>query len=254
MNQSSIAPARYRFPGMREVDGNFVHESAVVGPDVRMGRGNVFGPAAVVVGNVEMGDDNYIGPHVSIGLAAQYYGPRYELKDSGFLPIVIGSRNTFRECATVHEPSKETTLVEDDCYFMAYTHVSHDTVIRSRVTLSNSVQIGGFTEIQLGSVIGLSSTIHQFTTIGAFSMVGMSSVVSKDLAPFAKWAGSPVRLRGVNSVGLQRNGFTQEQIDAISRSYEEGALPEIDGVSPYIEAFLKRREKYDRPLAALNRS
>jgi UDP-N-acetylglucosamine acyltransferase len=239
----------YRFPGMQKVDGNFVHPAAVVGPDVRLGKGNFIAPFAVVVGNVELGDDNWIGPHVTIGTAAQY-ATRYELKDSNFLPIRIGSHNTFREYTTVHEPSKDLTLIEDECYFMSYSHISHDTVIRSKVLLSNSVQIGGFTEVQYACTIGLSTTIHQFTTIGAFSMVGMSSVVTKDLEPFRKWVGNPVRFLGINHVGLKRNGIAPGDIQAIEASAlvsDSARLP--DAVAGYVEAFRLRNAQTARPVA-----
>jgi UDP-N-acetylglucosamine acyltransferase len=251
MSISNLRTA-YRFPGMMEVDGNLIHSSAAIGPDVRMGRGNVIAPFAVIVGNVTIGDENWIGPHVTIGTSAQYAGPRYELKEDGFLPIAIGSRNTFRECVTVHEPSKYTTIVEDDCYFMAYSHVSHDTVIRSKVTLSNSVQIGGFTEVQYGTVVGLSTTIHQFTTIGAFCMVGMSSVVAKDLRPFGKWLGVPARFRGVNEVGLSRNGFSEDVVREIVRAYEDGSERFPDAVEAHVAAFRARNAETHRPIVAID--
>ncbi len=239
----------FRFPGMTEVDGNFLHSSAVIGPDVVLGKGNIVGPFAVIVGNVEIGDDNWFGPHVTIGTAAQYAKERYEHKEMGFLPIRIGNHNTFREYTTVHEPSTHATLIEDDCYLMAYGHVSHDTIIRSNVTLTNGVQIGGFTEIQYGATIGLLTTIHQFTTIGAFSMVGMSSVVAKDLPPFLKWTGNPARCRGVNTVGLARSGFSQEVVDALVRAYGSEAPVFPQEALSYIEEFRARNAVSGRPVA-----
>ena len=239
----------FRFPGMIEVDGNFLHSSTVIGPDVVLGKGNIVGPFAVIVGNVEIGDDNWFGPHVTIGTAAQYAKERYEHKETGFLPIRIGDHNTLREYTTVHEPSTHATQIEDDCYLMAYSHVSHDTVIRSKVTLTNGVQIGGFTEIQYGATIGLLTTIHQFTTVGAFSMVGMSSVVAKDLPPFLKWTGNPARCKGVNTVGLARSGFSGEVIDALVRAYGSEAPVFPQEAFSYIEEFRVRNAATQRPIA-----
>ncbi|MBV9719559.1 MAG: UDP-N-acetylglucosamine acyltransferase [Candidatus Eremiobacteraeota bacterium] len=237
-----------RFPGMIQVGDNFFHSSAVVGPDVVVGKNNVVGPFAVIVGNVQIGDGNWFGPHTTIGTAAQYATERNEYKETGFLPIRIGSHNTFREYTTVHEPSSTQTLIEDHCYFMSYSHVSHDTIIRSKVTLTNGVQIGGFTEVQYAATVGLLTTIHQFTTIGAFSMVGMSSVVAKDLPPFLKWTGNPARCRGVNSVGLRRHGFSQQLIDAIAAACASNAPLPPEALS-YVEEFRARNAETGRAVA-----
>ncbi|HTX60344.1 MAG TPA: UDP-N-acetylglucosamine acyltransferase [Verrucomicrobiae bacterium] len=242
----------FRFPGMREAGGNLLHESAVVGPDVRLGKGNFVGPFSAIVGNVEIGDDNWIGPHVTIGTAPQYHGPRFEWKESGFLPIRIGHRNTLREYVSVNEPRDGVTLIEDDCYLMGGNFVAHDVALRSRVTLSAGVQLSGFTEIQYGCVMGLSSTVHQFTTIGAFSMIGMSSVVIRDLPPFSKWAGNPARFLGLNAVGLERNGFSREQIDAIASAQRGGgAYPDL--ALPHLERFTARNAQTARGVAPTER-
>jgi UDP-N-acetylglucosamine acyltransferase len=239
-----------RFPDVVEVDGNFIHPSAAIAPGVRLGRGNFIGPFTSIVGNVEIGDDNWIGPNVTIGTAAQYHGPRNEWREPPYLPIRIGSRNTFREYVSIHEASKDETVIEDDCYLMAYNHVSHDTRLRSKVTLANNVQIGGFTEVGYGCVVGLSTTIHQFTTIGAFVMVGMSSVVVKDLLPFTKWAGNPARYRGLNTVGLSRNGFSEEDIARIAAALRgDGSYPEL--AADHVERFRCRNTAMHREVASL---
>ena len=232
---------------MREVNGNLVHPSAVIGSQVRLGRGNFVGPFTTIVGNVTIGDDNWFGPHVTIGTAAQYHGPRNEWKETGFLPIAIGSRNTLREYVTVHEASESETVISDDCYLMAYNHLSHDSRLESKVTLANNVQIGGFTEIGFGCVVGLSTTIHQFTTIGAFVMVGMSSVVVKDLPPFTKFAGNPARYLGINKVGLSRNGFSEGDIEKIRSAANAGDYP--DEAERYVSRFRARNAQTHRPIA-----
>jgi UDP-N-acetylglucosamine acyltransferase len=248
VNTVKLRRPQFRFPDMREVGGNLIHPSATIGADVKLGRGNFIGPGAVVVGNVRIGDDNWIGPHVTIGTAAQYHGPRNEWKEADFLPIRIGNGNTLREYVSVHEPTEHETAIEDDCYLMAYNHVSHDTRLCSKVTLANNVQIGGFSELGHGCVIGLSTTIHQFTTIGAFVMVGMSSVVVKDLPPFTKWAGNPVRYLGVNTVGLSRNGFSDPQIEAMTAALSGGAEYAGPGIE-HIEAFRARNARTHRDVA-----
>lgn len=249
MIDTTIGNVACRFPGMVESNGNLVHQSAVIGPGVKLGRGNFIGPFTSIVGNVEIGDDNWIGPNVTIGTAAQYHGPRNEWKEMGFLPIRIGSGNTLREYVTVHEASESETVIEDDCYLMAYNHLSHDSRLRSKVTLANNVQIGGFTDVGYASVLGLSTTIHQFTTIGAFVMVGMSSAVTKDLPPFTKFAGNPARFLGINSVGLSRNGFSEGELEAIRAavSGDSDAYPER--AESYLTSFRERNAQTHRQIA-----
>jgi UDP-N-acetylglucosamine acyltransferase len=252
MDTVSANLATLRFPGMLEREGNLIHRSSIIGPDVRLGRENFIGPFTSIVGNVRIGDANWIGPNVTIGTAAQYHGPRNEWKTSDYFPIRIGNRNTLREYVTVHEASRFETVIEDDCYLMAYNHVSHDSCLRSKVTLANNVQIGGFTEIGYGCVIGLSTTIHQFTTIGSFVMVGMSSVIVKDLHPFTKWAGNPARYLGINSVGLSRNGFSEEQIEAIGVALADDG-DYVPGAAEHVERFRARNAQMHREVAPLRR-
>jgi len=248
MDRQVVNSSLFRFPGVLQFGTNYVHESAIIGPDVKLGNGNFVGPFTAIVGNVEIGDDNWIGPNVTIGTAAQYHGSRNEWKEKDFLPIRIGNRNVLREYVSVHEPSQLVTVIEDDCCLMAYNHVSHDTILRSKITLANNVQIGGFTEVQYGCVIGLSTTIHQFTTVGAFTMVGMSSVVAKDLPPFCKWAGTPVRFLGVNAIGLRRNDFRDDEIAAIGDAVVgNGEYP--PAAACHVERFRTRNAQTHREVA-----
>lgn len=192
---------------------------------------------------------------MTIGTPAQYTTSKFELNGEVCGGIRIGNRCVIREYSTIHQPSQNTTQLEDDCYLMAYCHVSHDTVLRTGVALANNTQIGGFSEIQAFATVGLSAVIHQHSTIGAHTMVGMASVVTKDVPPFLKVLGSPLRLMGVNSVGLQRTGFTEEVIRDIVASYENSELPELsdkEGQS-FIEAFRRRRATSTRQMIALHR-
>lgn len=237
------------------VKANWVHATAVIGPEVRLGTGNTVGPYTVICGDVEIGNGNWIGPHVTIGTPAQYTTAKYELNGELCRGVRIGNRCVIREYSTVHQPSKYTTRIEDDCYLMAYCHVSHDTVLRTGVALANNTQIGGFSEIQAFATVGLSAVVHQYSTIGAYTMVGMATVINKDLPPFVKVVGSPARLIGVNTVGLQRAGFAEKDIQEMVVAYNNAALPqpsdEIAG--SHIEAFLHRRQTSNRPLIELSR-
>ncbi len=192
---------------------NRIHPTAVIEDSVQLGHGNVIGPYAVILGDVSIGDGNWIGPHVTIGSPAQFSTEKFELNGARVSGITIGNRNVIREYSTVHQPSRDRTIIEDDCYLMAYTHVSHDTQICSRAVLANNVQIGGFSFVGDGANVGLSCVLHQFSTIGAYAMVGMGTVVSKDVPPFTKVYGAPPRISGINEIGMKRSGFSSEDIE-----------------------------------------
>lgn len=231
---------------------NKIHPTAFIGSTVRLGSGNVIGAFSFIDGDVLIGDDNWIGPQVTIGTPAQYSTEKFEFAGEPASGIRIGNRNILREHTTVHQPSQNLTIIEDDCYLMAYTHVSHDTRICRGVTLTNNVQIGGFSEIQQFAFIGLSCAIHQFSTIGAYAIVGMGAIISKDIAPFMKAFGNPVRLAGVNTIGLLRNGFTSEEILGIEAAVARGQLPHgVDQlVDDVVAAYVERTRKTKRPSLA----
>jgi UDP-N-acetylglucosamine acyltransferase len=232
-----------------------VEPTAVIGPNVAVGKNNYIGHHVIIEGHVTIGDNNYIAHHCVIGTPAQNAVHRYEIDDTndcGDL-VVIGSNNVLREFSTVHRPMVSETRIGNHCYLMAYSHVSHDTRLADGVILANNCQIGGHTHIQSYANVGLSSTVHQHSTIGAFAMVGMSTVVSRDVPPFVIVMGNPIDWNGrINSTGLERNGFSDAHIESLARLYardlsdagELRDLPEPLLVS--LEAF--RQQMHRKPL------
>jgi UDP-N-acetylglucosamine acyltransferase len=226
-----------------------IHPTAVVEKTVTLHRNVTVGAYAVICGDVEVGEDTWIGNHVTIGTPAQFSNRKFELNDDQPAGQVrIGSRVVIREYVTVHQPSVEMTIIEDDAYLMAYAHVSHDTRIRRGAVLSNSVQTGGFSDVGERANIGLGCVLHQFTTIGAFAMVGMGSVVTKDVPPFVKAFGNPMRLSGVNSVGLQRAGIGESVVAEVLQWHEAGCgnLNNPD-MARHLKAYEARRAITRRP-------
>ena len=108
------------------------------------------------------------------------------------------------------------TLVGDNCFLMAYSHVAHDCIIKNNVIIANGVAIAGHVEIDNNVIIGGLSAIQQFTKIGKFSMVSGGSLVRKDIPPYIKVAKEPLRFIGINKIGLERNKFSKEKIHNIS--------------------------------------
>lgn len=123
--------------------------------------------------------------------------------------IQIGNRNVIREFATVHQGLTSKTIIRDDCYLMAYSHIAHDCYIDNEVKIANNVQMGGYTTILHNSYIGLSAVLHRFTAIGAFVMIGMGSVVSKNLPPAVLALGAPSRIMKVNKIALDKSGIPE---------------------------------------------
>lgn len=197
---------------------NSIHPSAIIGPDVHIGQSNIIGPNCVLLGPLIIGDKNWIGPSVVIGTPPQFRGYEHTRPwDQVNLGngIKIGSRNVIREFATIHSPTKDLTVVGDDCFLMTQTHVPHDAYIGHRVTMANGTHVAGHCIIQDDVTLGLSSTVRQYTVIGSGAMIGMGSVITRDVPPFALFFGSPAKAKGCNRVGMHRQGFDHSVIDSL---------------------------------------
>jgi UDP-N-acetylglucosamine acyltransferase len=126
-----------------------------------------------------------------------------------------------REYATLNRGTAASglTQVGSDCMLMSYVHVAHDCRIGDHVILSNAVNMAGHVSIDDWAIVGGMTPIHQFVRIGAHAFIGGQSRISKDIPPFVKAAGIPCELYGLNSVGLQRRGFSEEVRRELKRAY-----------------------------------
>src|SRR5215216_2128486 len=186
-----------------------IHDSADIGPDVVVGAYTVIGP------NVHIGASTTIGPHVhivrdttigegcTIHHAAALGGDPQDLKYAGErTELRVGDRTVVREFVTLNRGTSAhgKTEIGSDCLIMAYAHVAHDCVIGDHVILANAVNMGGHVAIEDAVIVGGVTAIHQFARIGRHAFIGGSSAVRKDVAPYVKAAGDPLRLYGLNSV------------------------------------------------------
>ena len=187
-----------------------------IAADVEVGEGTIIGP------NVTIMDGARIGKHCSIYPGAVISAVPQDLKfDGEHTTIEIGDRTTIRECATINRGTNAygKTTIGEDCLIMAYVHIAHDCIIGNKVILVNSVALAGHVEVGDWSIISGLSAVHQFVKIGKHVMVGGGAMVRKDIPPYITVAGDPLSYAGVNSVGLRRREFNNEQIKEIQDIY-----------------------------------
>ncbi|HOP27794.1 MAG TPA: acyl-ACP--UDP-N-acetylglucosamine O-acyltransferase [Candidatus Sabulitectum sp.] len=204
-------------------DSAVIGPFAVVGESVTLGEGVVIGAHAVVEGITTLGDGVKVGPGAVIGT------PPQDLKYQGERTILeVGRGTVIREMANINcgTGASGRTVIGEDCFLMAYSHVAHDCVIGNGVILANSVNLAGHVEVGNRAIIGGVVPVHQFTRIGEFSMIGGGYRVSRDVTPFTLAGGEPLRAVGINKLGLRRNGFSndeiQEAVDGFHALFREG--------------------------------
>ena len=207
---------------------------AYINPAARIGNNVKIDPFAVIEAGVTIGDETHIMSH-AILLKGSVVGNNcrifpgavvgaipQDLKFVGEETIVqIGDYTTIRECVTVNRGTKDKwkTVIGDHCLLMAYTHVAHDCIVGNHVILANSVQLAGHVEIGDYAILGGLAAAIQFARIGAHSYIAGHTEIRKDVPPFIKAGRNPLAYVGVNSVGLQRRGFTLEKVNEILDVY-----------------------------------
>jgi UDP-N-acetylglucosamine acyltransferase len=204
-------------PKARLAEDVTVGPFSVIGPDVEIGPGSVVGPHVVINGPTRIGSGNRIFPFASLGDAPQdkkYQGEPTRLQ--------IGDRNVFRENCTVNRGTthdKGVTTIGSDNLFMAYSHVAHDCVVGSNTVFANCATLGGHVEVGDWVTLGGLSAVHQFSKIGSYAFIGGGAIITRDVPTYVMVAGNPAEPHAVNSVGLKRRGFTDEQIRNIRDAY-----------------------------------
>lgn len=201
-----------------------IHSTAVIGDGVTIGSDVTIGPHAVLLGPLEVGDRVWIGPGAIIGTPPEMSSlPQNaawadDLQHHG---VIIESDVVVRELSTVTQGSHRPTRVGRGSWLLNTSYVAHDVEIGSSVTLSSGARIGGHATIGDFVNIGLNASVHQRRAIGAGAMVGMGSAVSRDVLPFSKVFGSPVRRHGINTYALRNLGASDEIVAALQLAYAE---------------------------------
>jgi UDP-N-acetylglucosamine acyltransferase len=234
----------------------YIHPTAIVGPDVKLGNNVKIGPFCIIVGNVNIGDGTRLHASVSIGFPAQNIGTKEYLGT-----IEIGQNCEFREFATVHS-SKYTegkTVIGDNCYIMNYSHVAHDCTLENNVTLINNVSLGGHSYIEKNAFLMAYCGTHQFCRVGTFTAVAPFSGARQDLPPYCLFNEQPAAFAGLNLIALKRAGFGSDEINAlrhITKLFfnEKNSLQKIKDLSanepwgnvPQVQHFIKFIEESKR--------
>ncbi len=225
--------------------GTVVQAFAVVEADVQVGSDCTIMSHAVVKNGTRMGDACTIFHGAVVGADPQ------DLKYAGESTFVkLGDRVVVREYCTLNRgtAANTDTIIGDDTLLMAYVHVAHDCIIGHHCILANAVTLAGHVEIGHYVTIGGMSAVQQFVKIGDHVYLGGACKVRKDVPPFIKAAREPLKYIGVNKIGLQRRGFTDERIDNIRKFYENldedfeynGLTQESQMDKEHIEAFAKK--------------
>ena len=200
-----------------KIGENVVIEAfATVEKDVVIGDGTWIGPNAVVM------DGSRIGKNCKIFPGAVISGIPQDLKFQGeYTTVEIGDNTTIRECVTINKgtAAKNKTTIGNNCLIMAYAHVAHDCILKNNVIIGNSTSLAGEVEVDNFAIISAMSGVHQFVRVGKNSFVQGMSKVGKDVPPYVLAGRDPLSYAGLNSVGLRRKGFTNDEINTIQELY-----------------------------------
>ncbi len=192
---------------------------SIIGKNVKIADGTRIGPHVTLTGHTSIGKNNRIFQYASVGEVPQSTSYHDELTE-----LVIGDNNVIREFCTLHVGTKEgggKTRIGNDNFLMAYVHIAHDCILGDKIIFANGSSLAGHVTVGDHVIFGGFTLIHQFCRIGAHVMTGIGAVSFKDIPPFLKVAGNTARPYGINVTGLQRRGFTEEDISALKIAYRK---------------------------------
>jgi UDP-N-acetylglucosamine acyltransferase len=211
-----------------------IHPTAVVSEKAELGENVKIGPYSVINGHVVIGDDTEIAAHVlidshtTIGKRNRIFtgavigSESQDLKFTGEVSYVkIGDDNILREYVTVNRATEPggTTVIGNHNAILAYCHVAHDCILGNRITISNVTTLAGHVQVEDQAGLGGYVGVHQFVKIGSMAYVGGWSKVVKDVPPFVRVSGTPLRVYGLNSVGLERKEVPPDSRRALRKAY-----------------------------------
>lgn len=213
-----------------------IHPTAIISPSAELGADVAIGPYCVIGAGVTLGDRCVLHSHVviegpcTIGADNEFFafaaigGKTQDLKYIGEpTHLEIGVHNVFRENTTVHRGThaEVPTRIGDHNLFLCYAHVAHDCQVGNHVILSNNGTLAGHVEVGDYAIVSGLTAVHQFCRIGVHSITGGCSKIVQDIPPYMIVDGNPASTRGLNQVGLQRRGFSEDDIRALKSAYKK---------------------------------
>ena len=189
---------------------------AVIHEDVIIGNGCHIHSNAVLYPGTRLGEDCDVFPGAAVGVIPQ------DLKFSNeYTTVEVGNNTKIRECVTIHRGTNDKlkTSIGDNCLLMTYVHIAHDCQIGNHVILASYTGLSGHVVIDDWAILEGKAAAQQFVHIGKHAFIGGASLIRKDVPPYVKAAREPLAFAGVNSVGLRRRGFTEEQVREIEDIY-----------------------------------
>ncbi|HEX5438219.1 MAG TPA: acyl-ACP--UDP-N-acetylglucosamine O-acyltransferase [Gemmatimonadaceae bacterium] len=235
-----------------------IHPTAIIADDAQLGDGVDIGPYAIIGQDCMVGDGCVIAAravlerhvrlaaNVKVGVGTVIGSDPQDLKFDGEVTTVeIGENTVIREYSTINRGTTQSMKTTVGCgsFIMSYVHLAHDCHVGDGVILANAAQLAGHVTIESYAIISGLTAVHQFVKIGAHSFIGGASRVAKDIPPYLKAVGNPVRLYGLNSVGLRRSGFDPALILELKRAYRLFFRSELN-VSQAIERAQAELEMY----------
>ena len=213
-----------------------IHSTAVISPSAILGAGVAVGPYSVIGEAVVLGDGCIVDSHVviqgptRIGKSCRFFPfgsiglPPQDLKYKGEMTeLIVGDSNIFREFVTVHRGTPaggSRTAIGNHTLVMAYAHIAHDCIVGDHVILANAATLAGHVIISDYATIGAFSGVHQFCRVGVHGFVGGYSVITKDVLPYSKTVSArDTGNYGVNTIGLERRGFSAKSIHDIRTAF-----------------------------------
>jgi UDP-N-acetylglucosamine acyltransferase len=211
-----------------------IHPTAIVDARAELGAGTIVGPYCIVAADVVLGRDCWLQHHVTLcgpmraGARNKFYAycsigqQTQDLKYAGEPTYLeIGDENTFREFCTVNRSTTADgkTRIGSCGNFLAYSHIGHDCTVGDGVIFSNNGTLAGHVHVGDHAIMGGLTAVHQFCRIGAFAITGGCSKIVQDVPPFMIADGNPAEIRGINLVGLERNGFAPESVKLIKEAF-----------------------------------
>jgi len=214
-----------------------IHPTAIISPGAVIGKGVTIASYAVIGDEVVIGDNTSIGPYTriegptTIGKGNRFIGqcaigtPPQDLKFKGERTILeIGDNNVIREFVTMNRGTGdglEKTVVGSNNLIMTGAHIAHDCIVGNNVIMANSATLAGHVLIEDYSNVGAFTPVHQFCRVGPHAFIGACSVITRDVLPFVKTVGArgDANIYGINTIGLERKGFSKERISALKSAY-----------------------------------